>query len=145
MNELPDTGKRRLQVNTKDHFWPVTPRVKHVVETWMKDLAGNKPLSVLGKKVPIFNKREEIFLILAEHSVPLLRAAWFLKMTASYNSAISEAKTKKRQMPDPSQGNITNCGTKLVSLGNSRILNDSRFNHLLIFSFQSGQIPFFDV
>ena len=104
LNVLPDTGKRRLQVNTKDNFWAVTPRHKHVVEAWMKDLAGTKPLSALAKKVPIFNKREEIFLVLAEHSVPMIRAAWFLKMTASYNSAISEAKTKKRQMPDPSQG-----------------------------------------
>ncbi|CAG7719777.1 unnamed protein product [Allacma fusca] len=103
LNVLPDTGKRRLQVNTKDNFWPVTPRLKHVVEAWMKDLAGTKPLAALAKKVPIFNKREEIFLVLAEHNVPMVRAAWFLKMTASYNSAISEAKTKKRQMPDPSQ------------------------------------------
>jgi len=72
----------------------------------MKDLAGTKPLAVLAKRVPIFNKREEIFLTLAEHSVPLLRAAWFLKIQASYNSAISEAKTKKRQMPDPTQGTL---------------------------------------
>jgi mediator of RNA polymerase II transcription subunit 12 len=105
-NTFPDTGKRRLQVNTKDHFWHVThtPRHKQVLEAWMKDLAGRKPLSAIAKKVPIFNKREEIFLTLAEHNVPMIRAGWFLKMTASYNSAISEAKTKKRQMPDPSQG-----------------------------------------
>lgn len=85
-------------------LFSVTPRLKHVVDTYMKDLAGTKPLPVLAKRVPIFNKREDIFLTLAEHSVPVLRAAWFLKMTASYNSAISEAKTKKRQMPDPTQG-----------------------------------------
>jgi hypothetical protein len=105
-NTFPDTGKRRLQVNTKDHFWHVThtPRHKQVLEAWMRDLAGAKPLSAIAKKVPIFNKREEIFLTLAENQVPMIRAAWFLKMTASYNSAISEAKTKKRQMPDPSQG-----------------------------------------
>ncbi len=122
LNALPDTGKRRLQVNTKDHFWPVTPRVKHIVDAWMKDLSGTKPLSALGKKVPIFNKREEIFVILAENQVPLLRAAWFLKMTASYNSAISEAKTKKRQMPDPSQGRSENyiC---LKVVGQGPILN----------------------
>jgi len=103
-NTLPDTGKRRVQVNTKDHFWHVTPRVKQTLESWMKDLAGSKPLSALGKKVPIFNKREEIFFTLAEHQVPLARATWFIRMTASYNSAISEAKTKKRLLPDPSQG-----------------------------------------
>jgi mediator of RNA polymerase II transcription subunit 12 len=107
-NTFPDTGKRRLQVNTKDHFWHVThtPRHKQVLEAWMRDLAGGKPLSTIAKKVPIFNKREEIFLTLSEHNVPMIRAGWFLKMTASYNSAISEAKTKKRQMPDPSQGSI---------------------------------------
>lgn len=69
----------------------------------MNDLAGGKQLAAIAKKVPIFNKREEIFLTLSEHQVPMVRAAWFLKMTASYNSAMSEAKTKKRQMPDPSQ------------------------------------------
>ena len=91
-------------MNTKDNFWPVTPRSKHAADAWMKDLSGSKPLAALGKRVPIFNKKEEIFSILVEFSVPMLRATWFLKMTASYNSAISEAKTKKRQMPDPSQG-----------------------------------------
>ncbi|ODN03528.1 Mediator of RNA polymerase II transcription subunit 12-like protein, partial [Orchesella cincta] len=100
---LPDTGKKRLQVNTKDHFWHVTPRMKSTLEVWMNDLAGGKQLAAIAKKVPIFNKREEIFLTLSEHQVPMVRATWFLKMTASYNSAMSEAKTKKRQIPDPSQ------------------------------------------
>lgn len=77
--------------------------MKQSLESWMNELAGVKPLAVIAKKVPIFNKREEIFLTLSEHQVPMVRAAWFLKMTASYNSAMSEAKTKKRQMPDPSQ------------------------------------------
>lgn len=77
--------------------------MKSTLEVWMNDLAGGKALAAIAKKVPIFNKREEIFLTLSEHQVPMVRAAWFLKMTASYNSAMSEAKTKKRQMPDPSQ------------------------------------------
>ncbi|CAN8021551.1 unnamed protein product, partial [Ixodes persulcatus] len=53
--------------------------------------------------VPIFNKKEEIFLTLFEFSVPMLRAAWFIKMTSVYQVAISEAKMKKRQLPDPCQ------------------------------------------
>lgn len=55
-------------------------------------------------QVPIFNKKEEIFMTLYEFSVPMLRAAWFIKMSSAYIAAISEAKIKKRQLPDPSQG-----------------------------------------
>lgn len=43
---------------------------------------------------------------LYEHSVPMLRAAWFIKQLSAYYNAISEAKLKKRQLPDPSQGTI---------------------------------------
>lgn len=58
-------------------------------------------------QVPIFNKKEEIFLTLFEFSVPMLRAAWFIKMTSVYQVAISEAKMKKRQLPDPCQGSLS--------------------------------------
>ena len=34
-------------------------------------------------QVPIFNKKEEIFTNLSEYNVPLLRAAWFLKVIAN--------------------------------------------------------------
>ncbi|KAL3207531.1 hypothetical protein MRX96_010016 [Rhipicephalus microplus] len=85
------------------HFWPVTARSKNAIEAWFRDLAGSKPLTSLAKKVPIFNKKEEIFLTLFEFSVPMLRAAWFIKMTSVYHVAISEAKMKKRQLPDPCQ------------------------------------------
>jgi mediator of RNA polymerase II transcription subunit 12 len=51
LNTLPDTAKRRPQVNTKDSFWPATPRVKPQIEAWFRDLAGSKPLSNLSKKV----------------------------------------------------------------------------------------------
>ena len=60
-------------------------------------------------KVPIFNKKEELFSSLCENSVPILRAAWFIKMTSAYNTAISEAKIKKRLMADPSQGTVMPC------------------------------------
>lgn len=33
-----------------------------------------------------------------------MRAAWFIKLSSAYTVAISEAKIKKRQMPDPTQG-----------------------------------------
>lgn len=32
------------------------------------------------------------------------RAIWLIKMTSAYSVAISEAKMKKRQVPDSSQG-----------------------------------------
>lgn len=41
---------------------------------------------------------------LCEYQVPMLRAAWFIKLSSAYTVAVSEAKIKKRQLPDPSQG-----------------------------------------
>ncbi|XP_059479681.1 mediator of RNA polymerase II transcription subunit 12 isoform X2 [Neocloeon triangulifer] len=103
LNTLPDTAKRRPQVNTKDSFWPATPRVKQQIEAWFKDLAGSKPLSNLSKKAPNFNKREEIFMLLCEYQVPMVRATWFIKLSSAYAVAVTEAKMKKRQVPDPAQ------------------------------------------
>ncbi|KAF4529435.1 hypothetical protein B566_EDAN003531, partial [Ephemera danica] len=103
LNTLPDSGRRRPQINTKDSFWPATPRTKHQIESWFRDLAGNKPLSSLSKRAPNFNKKEEIFMLLCEYQVPLLRATWFIKLSSAHTVAITEAKMKKRQLPDPAQ------------------------------------------
>lgn len=40
--------------------------------------------------------------MLSEHQVSMQRATWFIKLSSAYTVAVSEAKTKKRQMPDPS-------------------------------------------
>lgn len=32
------------------------------------------------------------------------RAAWFIKLSSAYTVAVSEAKIKKRQLPDPTAG-----------------------------------------
>ncbi|XP_023221820.1 mediator of RNA polymerase II transcription subunit 12-like protein [Centruroides sculpturatus] len=103
LNTFQDSGRKRQQINPKDNFWPVTARSKNAIEAWFKDLAGSKPLTSLAKKVPISNKKEEIFMTLYEFSVPTMRAAWFIKMSSAHTVAISEAKIKKRQLPDPSQ------------------------------------------
>ncbi|KAJ8916222.1 hypothetical protein NQ315_016361 [Exocentrus adspersus] len=101
LSMLPDSGRKRQQINPKDNFWPATIRTKNHIEAWFKDLAGNKPLMNLSKKAPNFNKKEEIFMMLTEHQVPMIRAAWFIKLSSAYTVAVSEAKIKKRQMPDP--------------------------------------------
>lgn len=63
LNTLVDTtGRKRLQVNPKDNFWPVTARSKNTVEAWFKDLADFKPLSILFKKVSILT----IFLLVSQ-------------------------------------------------------------------------------
>ena len=54
-------------------------------------------------QVPTFNKKEEIFSTLCEYSVPLVRAAWFIKMTAAHMSATQE-KRYRRQAADQSVG-----------------------------------------
>lgn len=97
---LTDTGRKKQHV--KDNFWPVTQRTTQQLYNWFKDLAGNKPLSSLAKKAPSFNKKEEIFAMLCENQVTMQRAAWFIKLSSAYTVAVSEAKIKKRQMPDPS-------------------------------------------
>ncbi|XP_066905955.1 mediator of RNA polymerase II transcription subunit 12 isoform X3 [Halyomorpha halys] len=103
INTLPDSGRKRQQINPKDNFWPATARTKPAVEAWFKDLAGSKTLLALSKKAPNFNKKEEIFPLLCEFQVPMLRAAWFIKLSSAYTVAVTEAKLKKRQLPDPTQ------------------------------------------
>jgi len=46
--------------------------------------------------------------MLCEYQVPMLRAAWFIKLSYAYTVAVSEVKIKKRQLSDPSQGK-TSC------------------------------------
>ncbi|KAL8187883.1 UNVERIFIED_CONTAM: Mediator of RNA polymerase II transcription subunit 12-like protein [Gekko kuhli] len=104
LNTFQDTGKKKPQVNAKDNYWLVTARSQSAIHNWFADLAGNKPLTILAKKVPILSKKEDVFAYLAKYSVPLLRAAWMIKMTCAYYSAISEAKIKKRQAADPNLG-----------------------------------------
>lgn len=53
LNTLPDTGRKRQQINPKDNFWPATARTKNAIEAWFKDLAGSKPLSSLAKKASV--------------------------------------------------------------------------------------------
>lgn len=54
LNTLLDSGRKRQQLNTKDNFWPVTAKSKASIEKWFKDLAGNKPLMTLSKRVRLF-------------------------------------------------------------------------------------------
>ncbi len=104
LNTLPDTGRRRQSLNTKNHFWHVLGRNKQAVDAWLKDLAGARPLSALAKRVPVFNKKEELLISLCEHEVPLPRGVWFIKMTAAFGMATQETNKKKgRPLPDPSQ------------------------------------------
>ena len=52
----------------------MTGRNKPAVDNWFKSLSsGSKPLSLLAKKVPIFNKREEVLTTLCEHGVTAAR------------------------------------------------------------------------
>ncbi|XP_065496636.1 mediator of RNA polymerase II transcription subunit 12-like protein [Caloenas nicobarica] len=101
LNTFQDTGKKKPQVNAKDNYWLVTARSQSAIHSWFTELAGSKPLTLLAKKVPILSKKDDVFAYLAKYSVPLLRAAWLIKMTCAYYAAISEAKIKKRQATDP--------------------------------------------
>lgn len=84
-NTLGDTGRRRQSINTKDNFWLVVGKNKQAVENWFRDLSNaQKPYSQLLRKVPIFNKKEEVLVTLTEHKVPTSRGVWYIKMSAAY-------------------------------------------------------------
>lgn len=96
-------------------MWLVTntQRTKNAIDSWFRDLcSGTKSLTQMVRKVPFFNKKEEIFAILNEFSVPMTKAIWFIKISSAYSVALSEAgnKSKKRQLPDQNtewtQGNL---------------------------------------
>ncbi|XP_056005371.1 mediator of RNA polymerase II transcription subunit 12-like protein isoform X2 [Ostrea edulis] len=99
-NTFQDTTKKK-QMPTKDIFWPAAKN-QSAMRAWFKDLSGNKPLSHLGRKVPTFNKKEEVFSTLCEFVVPMTKAVWFIKMTAAYNVAVQEKMKQRRQMVDQS-------------------------------------------
>lgn len=61
-------------------------------------------LFVLSIQVPIFSKKEEVFGYLAKYTVPVMRAAWLIKMTCAYYAAMSETKVKKKNTADPFTG-----------------------------------------
>ncbi|XP_065840950.1 mediator of RNA polymerase II transcription subunit 12-like protein isoform X2 [Oscarella lobularis] len=93
-NTFQDTSKRKLQLNQKEHFLFVTPKTKNATLGWFQSLAQEKfPLS-LSRKIPIFNKKEEILDNLCDHSVPMLRAAWCIKIC---EAAASETKSNKKR------------------------------------------------
>ena len=103
LNTFQDNSKKKPIVNTKDNMWLVTQRAKNAIDSWFRDLSsGSKSLTQMIRKVPFFNKKEEIFVILNEFSVPMVKAIWFIKMSSAYSVALSEAsnKSKKRQLPD---------------------------------------------
>ena len=86
----------------------MTGKNKAAVDIWLKDLAtetggegkGQRgPFSALARRVPIFNKKEDVLIGLCEHNIPVTRGVWLIKMTAAYALAMSEtSKTKKRQV-----------------------------------------------
>lgn len=47
-----------------------------------------------------------MFALFCEYQVPVLRATLFIKLSSAYTIAVSEAKAKKRTLPDPTQGII---------------------------------------
>ena len=109
-NTLPDTGRKRQIINARDNFWLVTGKNKAAADNWLKELAtgtsvdakGRSIFTILARRVPIFNKKEEVLMSLCEHNVPVTRGVWLIKMTAAYALAMSEtSKTKKRQAFDP--------------------------------------------
>ncbi|GFR92708.1 mediator of RNA polymerase II transcription subunit 12-like protein, partial [Elysia marginata] len=101
LNTLVDIKNKKFQLPVKENFWPAACS-KPSTEAWFKDLAGSKPLASLSRKVPTFNKKEEIFHTLCEYAVPNIRAAWFIKMIAAHNMGTQDARNRRKASVDQS-------------------------------------------
>ncbi|CAL1546445.1 unnamed protein product [Lymnaea stagnalis] len=99
LNTLQDSKNKKFQLPVKENFWPAACS-KSSTEAWFKDLAGSKPLASLSRKVPTFNKKEEIFSTLCEYAVPNVRAAWFIKMTAAHNMGTQDSRNRRKLTVD---------------------------------------------
>ena len=102
LSTYQDTQKKK-PFYSKDSVIHVTPRNKPAIDSWFKDLAtGSKSLAQL-KKLPIFNKREEVLAQMFDFNVPMYKAAYYLKASYQVSSALSESgnKSKKRLISDP--------------------------------------------
>ena len=53
---------RKQPINIRDDFWLVTQKNKNLCDKYFRDLAGDKDYRVLSKRVPIFNRNEEIII-----------------------------------------------------------------------------------
>ena len=99
LTEGKDKNKKQ-PVNIRDDFWLVTK--KPACDKFFKELASLKPLSVMSKKVPIFNRNDDILDKLFEFEVPHTRGVWLIKMHAAYRAGMQEQnKSKKRGIMDP--------------------------------------------
>uniref|UniRef100_A0A5S6QG82 Med12 domain-containing protein n=1 Tax=Trichuris muris TaxID=70415 RepID=A0A5S6QG82_TRIMR len=100
LNALQDAGRKKAGFK-EPSIWHLAAKPK-AQDAWFKDLSGNKPLVILGKRFPFLNKREEILTTLAEVNVSIGRAVWFLKMTNAQIAQQQECgKMKKKQVNDP--------------------------------------------
>ncbi|XP_063693763.1 mediator of RNA polymerase II transcription subunit 12-like [Bolinopsis microptera] len=92
-NTVNDNGTRKIQTIQRDQFWSVNPRSnRQTIKKFFGDLSSSsKSLSSLVKsRIPSFQKKEEILDHMAEYQVPVMRAIWFMKITAVYVSSISK-------------------------------------------------------
>ena len=92
----------------------MTGKNKNACDRYFRDLASDKEFKYLAKKVPIFNRNEEIIIKLVEFEVPCSRGVWLIKMHAAYKAAMNEAnKSKKRSTLDPGS-EWTSCLTGFI-------------------------------
>ena len=105
---------KKQPINIRDDFWLVTGKNKNACDRYFRDLASDKDFKYLAKKVPIFNRNEEIIMKLVEFEVPCSRGVWLIKMHAAYKAAMNEAnKSKKRSTLDPGS-EWTSCLTGFI-------------------------------
>ncbi|XP_039264438.2 mediator of RNA polymerase II transcription subunit 12-like isoform X1 [Styela clava] len=128
-NTFNDTVKKRPAL-TKDNFWlvPVAKNRNHL-QQWIKELRGGKSLNYLGRRVPIFSKKEEVFQTLAENQITIVRATWYIKMTAQYGVLQAEAKNKKNRNNVDHNPEWTASLCRFMRDQLSRLLDDPSLNN----------------
>eukprot|EP00051_Salpingoeca_urceolata_P015577 m.202391 g.202391 ORF g.202391 m.202391 type:complete len:1499 (-) comp18439_c0_seq6:914-5410(-) len=104
-------GKDRTQTlpsaNPMDLTKNMVPaqKLKKMLPIWLRDMGGTRPLSQCAKKIPYYNKKDELLKNLYEHRVPLLRAAWFLKATIAYQVSATPAASRLAKDRSEKYGN----------------------------------------
>ncbi|XP_055337250.1 mediator of RNA polymerase II transcription subunit 12-like protein [Paramacrobiotus metropolitanus] len=103
-NTIQDSAKKRSVFNSKEicTFFPVAkPTSKSLVDAWFKELNVSRPPLTPAKKVPVFNKKEDVISTFYEYDTAFVKAAWYIKLMAGYAASQPDSKVKKRQILDP--------------------------------------------
>lgn len=97
LSVLQDSSKKRTLFSNKDNFFPAAQAksnasVKGSFDAFFKELQLWPPPNPLPKRIPFFNKKEEVLLACYDYNVPYVKAAWFMKLLAAHAAMQTDVK-----------------------------------------------------